>query len=225
MQPHDPASPDTPLSVPDAILRRRSVRHFATTPVPDELLERLLRLGVAAPSSWNLQPWRIVVVRDAERRARLAEACYGQAQAREAPVLLVFAISQGGWREHLEEVVSTAVAKGAWSAEYAATFRRIAPQAQEGLGERLREFNTKDALIAATHVALAAESVGLGSSFMNGYSESKVKAVIGAADEPDIGVALVLALGTPLERGRDPGRLPLGATVFDGELARPWPHA
>jgi len=39
-------------------------------------------------------------------------------------------------------------------------------------------------MIAATHLVLAAESLGLSSCFLNGWIEDKVKAVIGAADHP-----------------------------------------
>jgi nitroreductase len=94
----------TPLSVPDAIRRRRNVRHFAPDPIDDALLIQLIDLTVAAPSSWNFQPWRIVVVRDEARRLLLCDACFRQPQVREAPVSFVFAISHSGWRATLDEV-------------------------------------------------------------------------------------------------------------------------
>jgi len=216
-------SPASPLSVPDAIARRRSVRHFEPAPVPDDVVERLLRLATSAPSSWNLQPWRIVVVRDPEQRARLAAACYHQPQVREAPVVFVFAIEIGGWRAAIDDVIRIASDAGAWTPEYVTGYRKYATGSQEAIGESLREYDTKDALIAATHLALAAESFGLGSCFMNGYAEEQVKAVIGAEGRDDIGVSLVLPIGHPAQRGSDPGRLPLSRTVFADSLHTPWP--
>lgn len=213
---------DAPLPTPQAILQRRSVRHYRDEPVDESLLARLLELTVAAPSSWNLQPWRIVVVQDAENRARLADACFKQPQPKEAGAVFVFAISHAGWRDVFDEVIDEATERGAWSAGYVEMFRKMAAGSQEGLGDRLREYNTKDALIAATHLSLAAESLGLGSSFMNGFDESRVKEVIGAADDDDIGVVLVLAIGHPEVRGQNPGRLPLSRTVFAESLDHPW---
>ena len=209
------------LTVAEAIVRRRSVRHFKPDPIPDETLTRLLALTVAAPSSWNLQPWRIVLIRDEERRSRLAEACYGQAPPREAPVSFVFAHSRSGWRDVLDDVVAEAAARGAWDEGYVETFRKYAPASQEGLGDRIREYNAKDAMIAATHLALAARSLGLGSTFMNGYAESRVKELIGAEGDDDICVALVMSIGVPETEGRNPGRLPLSTTVFDERLDTP----
>ncbi len=60
----------------DAIHSRRSIRQFTDAPVTDEQVETLLRAAMAAPSAHNQQPWRFVVVRDAEQRARLAEATH-----------------------------------------------------------------------------------------------------------------------------------------------------
>jgi nitroreductase len=219
------SSIDDPLSVPAAIEKRRSVRHFEPDPIPDDVLQRLIDLSVMAPTSWNLQPVRMVVVRDAEQRAKLQEACYYQPQVKEAPVSFVFAIEIGAWREHMDEVIEIAAAAGAWTPEYIENYRKFATGSQESLGDALREFDTKDALITATHLALAAESMGLGSCFMNGYAEDKVKAVIGAADRDDIGVSLVMPIGTPAQRGGNPGRLPLSKTVFAGDLATPWKDA
>jgi nitroreductase len=58
----------------DTMLRRRSIRDFATTPVPFELIENAVRAAARAPSGANQQPWTFVVVSDAKlkREMRLA---------------------------------------------------------------------------------------------------------------------------------------------------------
>lgn len=50
------------LDVPTAILQRRAIKSFKTDAIAPELLKQLVELTVAAPSSWNLQDWRIVLV-------------------------------------------------------------------------------------------------------------------------------------------------------------------
>jgi F420 biosynthesis protein FbiB-like protein len=55
------------------IENRRSVRRYLPQPVPDTLVERLLRAATWAPSAHNRQPWRFVVVKTPETRARLVE--------------------------------------------------------------------------------------------------------------------------------------------------------
>lgn len=67
----------------DTLLRwRRDVRRFRTDPLPDGLIEDLLHLAMLSPSVGNAQPWRWVIVDDAERRAAVRanfSACNAQA--------------------------------------------------------------------------------------------------------------------------------------------------
>jgi nitroreductase len=48
----------------EAILTRRSIRKYTKDPVPDNLINELLKAGMAAPSARNEQPWHFVVVTD-----------------------------------------------------------------------------------------------------------------------------------------------------------------
>lgn len=57
----------------EAIRKRRSVRKYREGPLPDGVLEELLRSAMQAPSARNLQPWEFVVVRDREVLKRIPE--------------------------------------------------------------------------------------------------------------------------------------------------------
>lgn len=48
------------------ILRRRSVRNYKKTQVPEFMVKRILEAGRFAPSAGNCQPWKFVVLRDPE---------------------------------------------------------------------------------------------------------------------------------------------------------------
>jgi nitroreductase len=50
------------MEVIQAILTRRSVRQFQDRPVPEDLVEKLLRAAMSAPSARNSQPWQFVVL-------------------------------------------------------------------------------------------------------------------------------------------------------------------
>jgi nitroreductase len=49
-----------------AIHTRRSIRKYTNEPVPDELVEEVLRAAMMAPSAGNQQPWHFIVIRDRE---------------------------------------------------------------------------------------------------------------------------------------------------------------
>ena len=50
----------------DVILSGYSVRTYSTTPVTDEQLDLILKCGVKAPSAVNAQPWKFIVVKNAD---------------------------------------------------------------------------------------------------------------------------------------------------------------
>lgn len=72
----------------EAIQKRHSIRAYEPTPVPEEKLMKILEAGRLAPSAGNIQPWHFIVVRNAEKRKRLAKARWAKFLA-EAPVVIV----------------------------------------------------------------------------------------------------------------------------------------
>lgn len=88
------------MSFFDLIQRRRSVRRFESRDVENEKLQKILEAANLAPSAGDLQAYEIVVVRDADRRRKLARAAYGQSFIEEAPVCLIFCANpqRNEWR-------------------------------------------------------------------------------------------------------------------------------
>ena len=76
------------MDVYEAIRQRHSVRAYQAMPVEDDKLHRVLEAGRLAPSGSNTQPWRFVVVRDAERRKALCKAAKDQVFVAAAPVVI-----------------------------------------------------------------------------------------------------------------------------------------
>lgn len=56
------------------MLKRRTVRDFCPDEVPDAILDEAIAVAGSAPSGANQQPWRFVIVRDAEVKRRIREA-------------------------------------------------------------------------------------------------------------------------------------------------------
>jgi nitroreductase len=84
---------------------RRATDSFAPGPIADSDLEEIHQAGLEAPSSYNLQPWRFVVVRDGNQRRKLRMAAMKQQKVEEAPVVIVACGDTLGWREDVEEVI------------------------------------------------------------------------------------------------------------------------
>src|SRR3954471_8146838 len=102
---------EKPLS--EVVRERRATPSFESVPVHEADLKKILEAGLLAPSGYNLQPWRFVVVRDPEQRKRLREAAYDQAKVEEAPVVIVAAGDKDGWRKgDLEEMLRISAEHG-----------------------------------------------------------------------------------------------------------------
>jgi len=77
------------MDVYQAIKNRYSCRSYKAEAVPEEKLNRVLESARIAPSAHNEQEWKFVVVKEKERRKRLAEAALNQNFIAEAPVVVV----------------------------------------------------------------------------------------------------------------------------------------
>ncbi len=65
---------DAVADIHQLIYSRRSIRRYAATPVPREVVERLLTAAIWSPSAHNRQPWRFVVLTEASAKEQLARA-------------------------------------------------------------------------------------------------------------------------------------------------------
>jgi nitroreductase len=59
------------IDVYEAMRTLRAVRRLRPDPIPDAVLQRVLEAATFAPTGGNAQPWRVVVVRDAAKKASL----------------------------------------------------------------------------------------------------------------------------------------------------------
>ena len=207
------------LTVADSIRARRSMKSFKSDPIPEATLQELVSLMQDAPSSWNFQPTRVVMIRSMVQKEALAAAAWGQKQILEAPVTFVFAVSIRGWEKNMSEILKSGVSSGAWPQKFADWIGENAPGFQKGLGDKEREYAIKDAIIMATTLALAAQSKGYSNCYINGWDEAKVKEIIGAEGDKDIAIALLLPIGLPNTQPKHPGRLPSSKTIFTDRIS------
>lgn len=69
----------------EVIKRRRSIRGYRPDPVPEDILNQILKAARLAPSGGNRQPWHFIIVKDPETKRRLGMSSW----AVEAPIVLI----------------------------------------------------------------------------------------------------------------------------------------
>ncbi len=202
------------------VAERRATPSFDDTPVTDEDLQAILMAGLKAPSSYNLQPWRFLVVRSAEGRRRLRDACFNQRKVEEAPLILVACGDADGWRNgDLEEVLHMG-REGGMPESFLEQVKASAPGYLRE-HPNITAWLNRQVMIAFTTIMWAAESLGYNTAPMEGFDAAKLRSALKLPLSYDP-IAL-LALGHAKGSSRyDGGRFSSQRVVFEEEFPRPF---
>jgi nitroreductase len=138
-------APEQAAALMAQMLSHRTVRAYLDTPVPESAIELMMAAAQSAATSSNLQTWSVVAVQDPDRKARLADCAGSQAHIREAPLLLI-------WLADLSRLDRTA--------------QRIGSPSDANRFMEMFLVAAIDATLAAQNAVLAAEALGLGTSYI-----------------------------------------------------------
>ena len=203
----------------EAIAGRRSTPSFDGAPIPGEDLEKILKAGLAAPSGYNMQPWRFVVVQSRDQKRKLRAASYNQAKVEEASVVIVACGDADGWRKDLDEMLEMGRA-GGMPESYAAQAQSSVPQYMSSFTpDQMKLWLNKQVMLAFTHMLLMAEVLGYDTAPMEGFEQEKVHEALRLP--MSYWVVALLAIGHLKGADKfDGGRFPMGHTVFGEEYGK-----
>lgn len=182
-----------PLSVTEAIDQRRATRKFKSQPLSKEVLDRVVRNALEAPSAFNAQMRDLVVIRDQSVKQAIFDAS-GQQQFLDAPVVFVVVGRSEVVPEDAEELLGTDLTE------------KVRGFNGNASASKLREIGIRDAMLVAGFLLLAAQEQGLSTSPTTGWNEEGVKKAIGLEGRVDRSIALVIAAGYADEEPAHPGR-------------------
>ena len=156
---------------------RRSVNFFdPTKPVSDEELKKMVALATLIPSSFNLQPWNLIVVRSPDGKARLRKRAWDQPKVTEAPVVLIVLADRDGYKEGhptVEQVWASFERNGYMNAEQRSWFLEGGKSLYGGDVKSLA-FAVKNAAFFGLALMLAAKELGLEAHPMDGFDHDGV---------------------------------------------------
>lgn len=165
-------------SLPDAIRERRSTPSFDGREIPVEDLRTILEAGLAAPSGYNVQPWRFIVIQSPEQKKRLRAACFNQAKVEEASVVIACCGDADSWRRDADEIVRMGL-QGGMSEGYAAQLKSHVESYLHSLNlDQMRGWLNKQVTYAATFMQLMAECMGYDTASMEGFEEDRIREIL-----------------------------------------------
>lgn len=146
---------------------RQSDRKFSATPIPQEVLRRIVENALLAPSATNQQPWSLVVVSDPEMSHRVGKAVVKRMTkmnqfATEAPVHILVVAERGNWLASIGKSVVKL------------------------------DYRPIDLGILVAHLVLAAQAEGVGSCVLGWFNEEAVRKEVGIPKSKKIALDIVL---------------------------------
>ena len=163
------------METTDSIQGRRSIRKFADRTVTDEQITACLEAARVAPSATNSQPWKLLVVRSDDKRAKLQEAAFGQKHVGTAPVVFVLLGDTKAYRKRLrrgKELMDVgAIDKGT----VAVLAKAYASRKKEPEPHLMIMLNC---MLAGQNLVLEAQNQGLGTCWVMLMDDAKLSAAL-----------------------------------------------
>ncbi|MBW7476544.1 nitroreductase family protein [Paenibacillus oenotherae] len=164
---------NTVLSTEEVIRARHSVRQYKrNVTIPDQTLNEILELAAAAPSSWNLQQWRFLVIREQEQKDRVKAIAYGQQQVSDASVVVVI-LGDLEAQITAKEIYGEKLAAGQITQEIHDNMVNQVSGAYQ-IAQVARDEANKNAGLAAMQLMLAAKAKGYDTVAMGGFDAAQL---------------------------------------------------
>ncbi|MEM9914315.1 MAG: nitroreductase family protein [Planctomycetota bacterium] len=191
----------------DAIYQRRAVKAYDPDHrMTDEEIDKLFEAAIQSPTSFNIQHWRFVLVRDPEMRKQIRAVGNDQAQMTDASILVVMTADMKAWEKAPERYWQNAPKEVAdllvgWMGPF-----------HEGRDFLQRDEANRSMGMAMQTLMLAAKGMGYDSCPMIGFDFDPVAELINLPEDHVLGPMVAIGKGTK-DPWPKPGQLPLSEVL------------
>ncbi|ASS49671.1 MAG: hypothetical protein A3D31_01805 [Candidatus Fluviicola riflensis] len=155
-----------------------------------EVLKESIRL---APSSYGLQPYKVIMVESAELREQLYHQSYGQTQVKDASHYFVFAVQNTLEILHIEAYIDRVAATRELDVNQLAGFAHVMKSTTAQLTrEQQFDWNSKQAYIGLGNLLTAAALLHIDATPMEGFDSAAYSELLQLKDHTAV---LAVALG------------------------------
>lgn len=174
---------------------RYATKRMNNTPIAEDKLDRIVEAIQLAPTSLGLQPFKLLVIKDAATRAKIAPAIYNQPQITEGAAVLVFAVWENAGLKEVDAYINQIAAERNVPVDALADFKGMIVGAIDGKSpEDLQLWFAKQAYIALGFGLVAAAFEGVDSTPMEGFNPAALDEALGL-NAKGLKSAVVLAIG------------------------------
>ena len=197
----------------DAIYQRRAIKHFDPEhQLTNEEETKILEAAIQTPTSFNIQHWRFVIIRDPTLRQRIrTEFGNDQAQMTDASLLIVMTADTMAWAKEPDRYWQNA------PQEVCELLVNWMGPFHEGREWLQRDEAQRSIGLAMQTIMLSAKAMGYDSCPMIGFDIDKVAELINLPDDHVMGPMVAIGKKTQ-DSWPKPGQLPLSQLVFENSF-------
>jgi nitroreductase len=197
-----------------AMAFRHACKQFDTEKqIPSEQFESILEVARTSPSSFGMEPWRLIVVRKPNLRKALKSACWNQSQITDCSELVILTTDNDTVRSGTSYVRKMFERRGL-SAEAVDTYMGVYKSYLEPIEcdeVLLENWTAKQCYIALGNMMTYAATLEIDSCPIEGFDKEEVEAILDL--EYGHSVAVICALGYRVNPQSEQKRLELKQIV------------
>ena len=167
----------TKLEFNEIVQKRYATKLFDGKKLPQAKVDKLLEMVRYAPSSFNIQPWAIKIVSDAETKEKLKAVSWNQPQITSCSHLLVFCADKG-IKQKIDLLESSMMSAGA-SPESIKTYVEMMRNFEKNLTEEQKlSWAQRQLYLALGNALNGAKSLGFDSCPMEGFDPKEYSKIL-----------------------------------------------
>ncbi|MFD0704453.1 nitroreductase family protein [Alloscardovia venturai] len=191
------------------VLERHSVKKYdPQVKISREEILDMLNEAVTAPSAFNLQPWKFVVVDTDEGKAKIHDYVQLNAQKTDTASATIFIFNDLEAAQHTDSIYEQAVTEGHMPQEVAQQVTSYIHNVIDPIpAERMAYISRVDTGLVAMQLMTVAREHGYDTNPMTGFDWAKMPEVLGI-DPQRYSSALMMTIGKAAEEPHTSPRIP-----------------
>ena len=182
------------MTLIDKLNWRYATKRMNGTKVPQDKIDRILEAIRLSPTSFGLQPFKVIVVEDPALRERIYNEACQQPQIKEASHILVFAASKNVSAAQVNDYMELIATTRDIQVETLSGFRAAFDSIVAGSADQNFVWTARQAYIAFGVGIVAAMNEDIDATPMEGFSTEALDKILGLAEQ-NLGSTTILSLG------------------------------
>ena len=193
-----PSVESMPAVASESLLRqlhwRYAVKKFdPAKKIPDAQWAALEQAAVLSPSSFGLQPWKFLVIRDPQVREKLKGASWGQSQVTDASHLVIFALKTKMGEPDVQKLIDRTIELRGGTPGSLDSYKQMMVSSLGRMGDQIDAWSARQVYLALGNFLTSAAMLGIDACPMEGFDPAQHNQILGLTEKGYSAVVMATA--------------------------------